>query len=516
MKTRFLSTLLCLFLVLTFPPMVVSAEENFSQHDTGKVEVITEKLNIRSAPSSSGKIIDIVTKGTILTVTDAYSKSISTWPRYHQIDYNGVNAYVMSEKTSKSEDKYVKVVDITSHYDKNAAALANAPGSSKDSPFIFDGGSGTYSDPYLISTADQLNAMRKGLDKHYKLTNDIDLSMWGNWVPIGGNAAYGGFGSAANVACKDVQIFHGSLDGNGHVISGMTIKILSDDVFLNEGLNIRNYGLFAGVGATADDYSKGINKYKGPVYTKDPYNDTTTCNIRNLGIVNYTIDISYQSMTKPIEVYAGAIAGKAGPCGIYNCCTSGGQIKFDLNYIGNASKMSIVQRARIGGLVGKANDIDIRSCYNTSPITLTSNYVDYQELLGGGLCGATSYCWISNSFNTGDVTFPLATPDKAWTSSRTAGIAPFDSIPEIPGIYNMSKSDATYIFNCYNTGNITAETASGILVYTASDIYIENCYNTGKITGNPVNHDYATTRTSNIINTMSAVTKYGSKYIINS
>ncbi|MCI2056620.1 MAG: SH3 domain-containing protein [Oscillibacter sp.] len=295
MKKRLFSALLCLVMALTLLPVSALAATSaltFSRHDTGTVEVTAEKLNVRAEPKSTAKILGTVTKGTILTVTDAYSKSISTWPRYHQIDYDGGTAYIMAEKTKKAEDRYVEVVEITSHYDKNAAALQGAPGASKDSPFTFAGGSGTYADPYLIATADQLNAVRKGLDKHYKLTADIDLSQWGNWVPIGGNAAYGGFGGSANVACKDVQIFHGSLDGNGHVISGMTIQISSDQIFLSEGLNIRNYGLFAGIGSTSDDYTKGINKYKGPVYTKDPYNDTTTCNIRNLGMVNYTIDVS--------------------------------------------------------------------------------------------------------------------------------------------------------------------------------------------------------------------------------
>jgi hypothetical protein len=61
----------------------------------------------------------------------------------------------------------------------------------------FDGGSGTPDDPYLISTADQLNSIRQspGENRSHKLTQDIDLGAWiaanpdqnirdYGWVPI--------------------------------------------------------------------------------------------------------------------------------------------------------------------------------------------------------------------------------------------------------------------------------------------------------------------------------------------
>jgi hypothetical protein len=77
----------------------------------------------------------------------------------------------------------------------------------------FDGGTGTPEDPYLISTADQLNAIRnsQGENRSYKLTQDIDLGAWiatnadpdiqtNGWLPI-------------DVARK-------ILDGDGHKITG--------------------------------------------------------------------------------------------------------------------------------------------------------------------------------------------------------------------------------------------------------------------------------------------------------
>ena len=73
------------------------------------------------------------------------------------------------------------------------------------------GNSGTQPDPYLIYTADQLNAI--GLlpcawDKHFKLMDDIDLS--------------GYTGTAFNIIGNDATPFTGVFDGNGHTISNFS------------------------------------------------------------------------------------------------------------------------------------------------------------------------------------------------------------------------------------------------------------------------------------------------------
>ena len=49
---------------------------------------------------------------------------------------------------------------------------------------MFSGGSGTEADPWVITTAAQLNAVRNHLGGHYRLSADIDLSGM-NWTPIG-------------------------------------------------------------------------------------------------------------------------------------------------------------------------------------------------------------------------------------------------------------------------------------------------------------------------------------------
>lgn len=46
-------------------------------------------------------------------------------------------------------------------------------------------GSGTEKDPYLVTNAEQFNAIRNNLSAHYKLANTIDLASYSNFVPIG-------------------------------------------------------------------------------------------------------------------------------------------------------------------------------------------------------------------------------------------------------------------------------------------------------------------------------------------
>lgn len=110
-------------------------------------------------------------------------------------------------------------------------------------------GSGTVGDPYLIETAEDLDAVRNDLNAHYRLVADIDLSGFGGvgnanetwgWTPIGVNSALP---------------FKGSLDGNGFVIYGLTVNTqlgaaglfgrLDGAVLRNIGLvdvSIHNYG----------------------------------------------------------------------------------------------------------------------------------------------------------------------------------------------------------------------------------------------------------------------------------
>lgn len=66
---------------------------------------------------------------------------------------------------------------------------------------LFAVGEGTEQEPYIISTSYELNNIRHEPEAYFKLGADIDLSSIEDWDPI--------------------EMFHGSLDGAGHAISGL-------------------------------------------------------------------------------------------------------------------------------------------------------------------------------------------------------------------------------------------------------------------------------------------------------
>lgn len=81
----------------------------------------------------------------------------------------------------------------------------------------FSGGAGTQEDPYLISTAEDLNQFSADVQnknmyegKYFKMTNDIDMSATENFLPIGNN-----------IESSDVKAFCGTFDGNNFTITGL-------------------------------------------------------------------------------------------------------------------------------------------------------------------------------------------------------------------------------------------------------------------------------------------------------
>ena len=87
----------------------------------------------------------------------------------------------------------------------------------------FAGGSGTAEDPWQIATAEQLDRVRDNLKAHYVLTDDIDLSGYENWIPIGAFQSLSDAPEDAEVPHPDFA-FTGTFDGAGHTISNLTVS----------------------------------------------------------------------------------------------------------------------------------------------------------------------------------------------------------------------------------------------------------------------------------------------------
>ena len=375
-----------------------------------------------------------------------------------------------------------------------------APAVLKETPFEFEGGTGTLKDPYLIKTAEQLNSVRFGLSKHYKLIADIDLSKWGNWIPIGGTPAYAGaFTNHPEKASAGCGEFTGSFNGNDHVISGMTIIDHRDDIFMGEDDAIRAYALFGAIISEKNSF------------------------IRNLGVVNYTIDLSYTKLKYNCALRVAAISHFASGLIVENCYTSGGKIKV---HTGRAGKQTSMANVMAGGMFTDVVDSRITNCYNTSPIIITTSDTDYinknytnttgflgnlRSARAGGIAATLMYTHIAGCMNAGEVTIPYGS---ASGNSLAGGIVGRVECDGKQGIYNLPPEAASTITSCYNIGKITGTYASGILGNTRTDCYISDCYNVGELVLDEDNpqKDYMPTFKDDIV-ISGTLLEFGKKYV---
>lgn len=240
------------------------------------------------------------------------------------------------------------------------------PGRRVNPEFNFAGGTGTKEDPYLIKTAEQLNAVRLCYsDKiYYKMIADIDLSGWGNWVPIGGTPAYGGWPSITGYAHYNTFCFGGSFDGNGHTVSGMTIKIDEDNPAMYKSDIEMYFGLF---GATS-----GYTKITGVENDKLTYGHWGE--IKNLTVKDFNIDVTYRGVTVPAIVYAGGLAGLSSSTHITNCKSVGGKINIQFQRPEGKEHAFNIHAA---GLVGVSRDAQFKNCSSNSTVNVRSSTYEH-------------------------------------------------------------------------------------------------------------------------------------------
>lgn len=249
----------------------------------------------------------------------------------------------------------------------------------------YAGGSGTAEDPYLIETAEQMNAIGTNpadWNKHFRLMQDIDLSAFtgtafhiiGEWVA---------WGSAHN------RPFAGSFDGNGKTISNFSYTSASGD----------GIGLFAYVKGRIQDLglvNPNITAQGGYVGSLVGYLDEggiSGCyakrasvsggnNVGGLvGANDGTIASCYSSGQVFGDAYVGGLVGLVGAGMVTNCY----------------STASVSGNRNVGGLVGKTDQetSTITDCYATGSVD-GNRYV-------GGLLGQLQRGALAKCFSTGHV-----------------------------------------------------------------------------------------------------------------
>ncbi len=222
-----------------------------------------------------------------------------------------------------------------------------------------------------ITTAAQLAEIANDTSKlsgNYKLGNDIDLSDYGAWTPIGGSTA-----------------FSGTFEGNGKTIKGLTVNTSS-----------QYGGLFGNVSGTV----KNLN-VKGTV----------------------TVNMSSSSAT---SVYAGLVAGNVGYFGTVDSCSGEGNVTATLNCSASSSFLSSPKGyAYAGGVIGGSSSFYEFSelSHKSGKVTATANMTNKGNAFAyaGGVAGKSG-ATIVDSYNKGEVT-ATATAASGETTAYSGGIS---------------------------------------------------------------------------------------------
>lgn len=252
----------------------------------------------------------------------------------------------------------------------------------------FGGGDGSWNNPYRIETAQHLANLsymvnEKGEDyqgKYFAMTNDINLSgqdtnlNWdgGNmaakkWIPIG----------------NDDDYFEGVFDGQGHTIKGMAIWTEEDDEY-------EYYGLF---GKIKGGIVKNVNMYDCGI--KDEYERSDArygilCGVAEESVfTNCKVSKSTIKVLKADEdiIVGGIIGDLISPKSrllISDCKFEDGYILFNLDW------HLLNYTFYVGGILGytpKGTNIDIRNCYTSGKIEVTSTHHSLDDFYIGGIAG---------------------------------------------------------------------------------------------------------------------------------
>ena len=228
-----------------------------------------------------------------------------------------------------------------------------------------------------LYTAEDLNNIRNDLDGKYILMNDIDLSVYENWEPIGTSEAP----------------FTGELDGNDFSIENLLLKSETEET--------NNLSLFG----FADSASIGNLNLKNTVINVDfPY-----YSVYYIGsVAAYCSDSKIYSckadgrinVVAGGDIYSGGIVGyiddRNSTTEIIDCTS-----KMEIDIVGKDEsffKPAVFQYTYVGGIAGFA-DLNVTICGCTNKGDISVNSINIGKL--GSIIGYSEVIDISECSNTG-------------------------------------------------------------------------------------------------------------------
>lgn len=282
-----------------------------------------------------------------------------------------------------------------------------------------------WSSPVHISSAEEFNAIRNDLYGWYILDQDIDLSGYDSWEPIGNyNSTY----EYADAEWWD-EAFHGVIDGNGHKITGL--KLTKRSGFVNSLIGSLANGELKNLTVESPYiHLSGESIYASPLVAYMKNDPSAEPHVENCHVVGADI---YVSVSNEQSTFSGATAlVMAGWGGIVKDCSASGKIVFEVGslpkggelYVGAlngecyctmdgcTSNVEILFRpadgaalhdvkAFVGALQSSA--ATTTGCKAEGSITVTDN-LGFSNLCVGGIAGSERYGTIKDCKTTTAIT----------------------------------------------------------------------------------------------------------------
>ena len=282
------------------------------------------------------------------------------------------------------------------------------------------------SDTIYISSPYQM--INIGPSDNVVLLNDIDMSNWGNWIPIGSVS----------------QPYTGNFNGNGMTIRGLscTYGTTNSAVCPYAGL----FGNFAGTVTNLNIVVRTLMENGaanvGAIVGQNSGGTISQCNVYHDTIGTGTI--GGRSF--------GGICGKMLSGTIQNCSA---------NLISTAS--TNITNCSMGGIVGEVTSGTITQCKSSSSIStpVLTNMSNQGGIVGLLTAGTVQYCVFTGYIN--------------YTSASVVN-------NNVGGIVGQCVTGT--ISNCYNKGNVFGYTSVGGILglgTLATPAAITNCYSIGQV-----------------------------------
>ncbi len=354
---------------------------------------------------------------------------------------------------------------------------------------LFDGGSGTQADPWLISTVQHLQDIKnQPNDKHYRLKNDIDASS-----------------TAIGEGFNPIGWFNGSIDGAGFTVTGFRIN--RSGVF--EVAMIKSTGAAAVI--------KNI-KFQNAVITGGTRVGVIVgTNAGLIENVNITGNINGQGNV-------GGITGQSDGGSLIKNCSFSGNVTANQNYTGgiagllnsnanieNASVSGVITGATLtGGIAGQMNslstvtnsvvDASVTGTSSVGGITGYNNSGTINNTSSNGNVSGTQYVGGLSGRNQGPVTNCFSNSDVTGTSSDVGGLIGWNNnanvtnshstgvvsgTNQVGGLIGLNGYSGTLISNCYSTSDVFGSGGDDVggLIGQNNGATVELCYSNGKVRG---------------------------------